>query len=81
MFNKSKGIKMDQWTRLKAKVDFKFKGNSVRVINVKVGNYFLVTNPKHMQHNGIKIQRSNKAYLNCGDLFTVEQIEQLFEEI
>jgi hypothetical protein len=70
---------INQWTRLKAKVSFKFKGNSVRTINVKIGDCFVVTNPVHMQHQGIKIQRSNKAYLNCGDLFTIDQIEQLFE--
>jgi hypothetical protein len=71
---------MEQFSRLTAKVAFqmKFDGSRGRAVNVKVGDVFLVTNPKHDQTRGIKIDRKNKAGINSGYLLTLEQIQTLF---
>lgn len=71
---------MDQFSKLVAKAAFqmKFEGAKGRAVNVKVGDIFLVTNPRHMQDNGIKIDRKNKATINSGYMLPLAQIEQLF---
>ena len=71
---------MNQFSTLIAKVAFqmKFEGAKGRAVNVKVGDVFLVTNPHHMQENGIKIDRKNKASINSGYMLPLEQVTALF---
>ena len=71
---------MNQFSKLIAKVAFqmKFEGAKGRAVNVKIGDVFLVTNPRHMQENGIKIDRKNKACINSGYMLPLEQVKALF---
>lgn len=71
-----------QFTELQAKVDFsmKLEGRG-RACIVKAGDKFLVTNPCHMQDNGIKVARAKTARLNEGYMLAAEQIEQLFNVV
>lgn len=72
---------MEQFSKLVAKVAFqmKFEGAKGRAVNVKIGDIFMVTNPRHMQDKGIKIDRKNKATLNSGYMLDLAQVEQLFD--
>jgi hypothetical protein len=69
---------MEQFSRITAKANFTMKTEGKRNINVKIGDVFLVTNPKHMQDVGIKIDRKNRAHINSGYLMLLNDIEQLF---
>lgn len=72
---------MNQFSTLVAKVAFQMKldGARGRSVNVKIGDVFMVTNPRHMQDNGIKIDRKNKASINSGYMLDLAQVEQLFD--
>lgn len=70
----------EQFSALVVKQPFtmKFDGTKGRPLIAKAGDVFLVTNPKHMQDKGIKVDRKSKAHSNSGYLLSVAQIEQLF---
>lgn len=69
----------NQFTNLVAKQQFsmKLEGRG-RACIVKEGDVFTVTNPPHMQNNGIKIMRAKTAKLNQGYLLPLDQINALF---
>lgn len=68
-----------QFTNLIAKQQFSMKlEGKGRPCVVKVGDVFTVTNPCHMQHNGIKVMRAKGARLNEGYMLSIEHINQLF---
>lgn len=71
---------MNQFSTLVAKTAFSMKlaGSRGRAVNVKIGDVFLVTNPRHMQEIGIKIDRKNKASINSGYMLSLEQVNALF---
>jgi hypothetical protein len=69
----------EQFSSLTVKVAFQMKHEGHgRAVVAKIGDKFLVTNPKHMQDKGIKIMRAKLARLNEGYLLSFEQINQLF---
>ena len=72
----------EQFTDLVAKQAFsmKFEGKG-RACNVKIGDVFTVTNPCHMQTNGIKVMRRKTARLNEGYMLSLSQIDNLFSVI
>lgn len=72
-----------QFTMLKVKVSFSMKhtGAKGKAVQTKVGDLFYVTNPEHMQCDGIKVDRTNRATLNSGYLLDQEKIELLFDVI
>jgi len=69
----------EQFSQLTVKVAFqmKYEGKG-RAVVAKIGDKFVVTNPKHMQDKGIKIMRAKLARLNEGYMLTFEQVNQLF---
>lgn len=71
---------MNQFTKLVAKQEFQMKltGARGRAVQVKTGDIFVVTNPRHMQDKGIKVARAKLARINEGYMLSLEQVEQLF---
>lgn len=68
-----------QFTKLVAKVDFQMKLDGPgRACKVKIGDAFMVTNPKHTQDKGIKVMRAKTARLNEGYLLSCDQVNMLF---
>lgn len=71
-----------QFTKLQANTAFQMKFDGPgRACSVKIGDMFLVTNPRHMQDKGIKIARAKKARLNEGYMLTIEQVKSLFSVV
>lgn len=71
---------MKQFTKLIAKTPFTMKNPNAkgRAVSVNIGDIFVVTNPEHMQSDGIKIDRKNKALINSGYLLPLESVNNLF---
>ena len=70
---------MKQGTVLTAKAAFSFKCGTSRTIRVKVGDVFVITNPKYRHAEIVLIARCRTALINQGYGFTLAQITELFD--
>lgn len=74
---------MKQFTVLVAMMDFSFKvpGAKGRAVNVREGDRFVVTSPKHSNITHALIAREKRAILNTGYKFALTTLKDLFAEV
>ena len=65
-----------QFTMCVVLKSFTIKQGKGRPIAGRVGDMFLITNPKHDQIEFIKIDRKTKATINSGYPFTISQFHE-----
>ena len=65
-----------QFTACVVSKSFTIKQSKGRPIIGKLGDIFLITNPKHDQKEYIKIDRKTKATINSGYPFTISQFHE-----
>jgi hypothetical protein len=71
---------LKQCADLTAKQDFKFKNPETnRTIKVREGDEFIVTSPEYRNIETAIIDRKKNAKINIGYLFSMTNIETLFE--
>lgn len=74
---------MKQFTLLSAKIAFQVRSlnSRGRPVNVKPGDLFLVTSPKHNNTDRMMLDRKSKATINSGYCFSRTDVENLFDAV
>jgi hypothetical protein len=71
---------LKQCADLTAKQDFNFKNPETnRTIKVREGDQFIVTSPEYRNIETAIIDRKKGSHINVGYLFSIVDIENLFE--
>lgn len=65
-----------QFTACVVSKSFTIKRSKGRPIIGKLGDIFLITNPKYDQKEYIKVDRKTKATINSGYIFTISQFHE-----
>lgn len=71
--------KLKQYTELTAKQNFNFKDQRThQIIKISGGDTFVVTSPENLNHNTAVIAPNKGSSANVGFIFSINEIEKLF---